>query len=460
MKLKLTLLLLAACCTASFAQNRAGDHEVSLGYGQLTSEQLLDGTQLGFILSPTTSNYANDFSSGIFSLHYKFFLSRRVAFGLLAGVEYQNGDFFYNYYDEPDDIKTYKLGIFSRTAYTIAPELTIYYTNRKNTRLYTSAGMGVTKKKETDVYQQQYYTSAPGYPYSLHLAGPETSVPNNTTRFNGYYSPIGMQFNLSGNIWGYLELGVGYKGIFNGGVTYHFKTGKVYKTNPEMPGRADTAILPNKEGGIQKAMSVNQILILPFDEPVDSSWTFEGKVTSGKEQFQTKPYFNKQLRKITARAKKLDGNVLHLSFIEDAKQRNRYVINGKVYAVDSIDALKAKVVAQKKKQFEKELCAYIVVYLPRNLSRKAHITMNDDSEALLRPNSKYIYKIRKEGINKIATRENGILNIDVKFGNTYYIRTCFTHRNTYIEQVGDLMGELESSFVKNKNSIDEVNNKK
>ena len=83
--------------------------------------------------------------------------------------------------------------------------------------------MGTTPQKLT--LTRNYTPVAPG-----------TIAHNNTFKYAGYYSPFGLRFG--GNVGGFIEVGIGYKGVFNGGVSYVFKshiTSKVKTTNAEEP---------------------------------------------------------------------------------------------------------------------------------------------------------------------------------------------------------------------------------
>ncbi len=424
MKSTIALLLLLAFYSSSFAQNKEGDRELSFGYGKLTSEELFDGAHIG-ILSASTQDYSNDFASGILSLHYKYFVSKRLAVGLFAGIEWQTGNFYYNYWQERDYIITTQLGTFSRTAFTIAPNLTFYYTNRKNASFYTSLGMGLMIKKETDMYEPTLYKGSNGlvnYPYALPTT--EASIPNNAGKFTAYYSPMGVRFNLGGNIWGNLELGIGYKGIINGGIAYHFNTGKT----------------PKKFTG--------DVIILPYDEPVSDTWRRLGSVKSGRAKIFDTATTNKEIDTICSKTKMLGGNVFHLKqMIQEGHSRIRE-ITGIAYHVDSLNALAAKLAAHRNAKYKDEPCAYVIVYVPAHPRRAALITFGDRSEVKIKPGRQYVYKLRKEGVAHIATRKSGAIDINAAFGHTYYLKCSFDHRNTRLNQVSELIGEMETSIIK------------
>ncbi len=224
--LKQTLLsiLIASFSFNAFAQFRSGNQEVSIGAGILTSEQLFDGTTGGLLL-PVMRQYKDNSPFGICFVDYKYFVNRRFTVGVFAGIESEKGDWFYDYIqgNKPDNWSASKIGTFSRIAYTIAPEVSITYRNEKNVRIYSTLGMGVTIKMETDHYTLIYSYYNQGYTYGPGYSGSPTKS-NDIAKFNAYYSPFGLSFGRK--LRGIIELGIGYKGIFNGGLAYKIDTRK------------------------------------------------------------------------------------------------------------------------------------------------------------------------------------------------------------------------------------------
>ncbi|MFI5195575.1 MAG: hypothetical protein ACHQD8_00660, partial [Chitinophagales bacterium] len=149
--------------------------------------------------------------------------SKGVTIGFIAGFEKESGDWLYdNMGGKQEDWSSFKIGVFSRSAFTIASEVSITYRNEDDLRIYTTVGIGAIFKQETDVYQQQAFYGGNYVP-----AAQGTQVPDNSTKLTGYYSPFGMRFG--GNLGGFIELGIGYKGMLNGGISYMFKSHKISK---------------------------------------------------------------------------------------------------------------------------------------------------------------------------------------------------------------------------------------
>ena len=224
MKPILLSILIAFSCINAFAQFRSGNQEISIGTGILTSEQLFDGTTGGFLL-PVMRQYKDKSVFGICFADYKYFVNRRVTIGLFAGIESEKGDWLYDdiHGNKPDNWSESKIGTFSRIAYTIAPEVSLTYRNEKSVRIYSTLGMGVTMKMETDHYIPIYSYYNQGYTYGPGYNGSPTKS-NDIAKFNAYYSPFGISFGKT--FRGFMELGIGYKGIFNGGLAYKIDTRK------------------------------------------------------------------------------------------------------------------------------------------------------------------------------------------------------------------------------------------
>lgn len=211
---------LLASATNSFAQEAEESHEMAihnyhdatgsefiLGHGFLPSEQLFNGNhrRLGY----TTDQY-----SGAIFATYRYHISEVVSLGLAFAYEYENGSYTdntynYNYFSGsggvvPGYYNNY--GTFARSSFTIAPEITFTYANfgRGLVHLYSVVGLGYTFRDEvlTDGQTNAEFTS----PYI------------NRVHANAYVSPFGMR--IGGRLNGFFELGLGYKGVFNYGVTY------------------------------------------------------------------------------------------------------------------------------------------------------------------------------------------------------------------------------------------------
>ena len=220
-----TYLLSIACllssATISFAQEHdhendappppAHDYEyafvgseVRIGHGLLPAEQLFAGGGRRF-------DYKNRNYSGSIFATYKYHMNDVVSLGLTLAYEYESGTFsgnqFYNVYVGPSYAPVYLgVGNFTRSSYTIAPELTVTYGNFGDglVSMYCTAGAGYTIRNEKISYANT--VTEYGMYRPIH--------------FTGYISPLGLRFGRQ--LSGFFEFGLGYKGVFNYGLSYRF----------------------------------------------------------------------------------------------------------------------------------------------------------------------------------------------------------------------------------------------
>ena len=209
---------------ASFAQQdsngpRSADplhNSFSISYGAATPDYLLDGYRPG---RPTEYDYANKGTPGAVCIAYKYLVSRHASVGITATIEQQHGDWLDNEIPGGNvfDLQTTVKGAFIRTCYTMAAEFSSDYVHRDLYRFYTVAGLGFTEEIETDQYDPGFYNK--GYNNGVNVYGPMRTQ-NNHTHINACYSPLGM--SIGKKLSYFLELGFGYKGIVNTGLSYKF----------------------------------------------------------------------------------------------------------------------------------------------------------------------------------------------------------------------------------------------
>ena len=411
------------------AQYRACNQEIGVGGGVFSSEQILDGTSVG-ILEPTMKKYTNNTTTGVWFADYKYFVTKSFTIGVFAGMQKEAGDWYFDDVQgkKPDNWSSYKIGTFSRTAYTIAAECSFAYTNREDVRMYSTFGVGATFKRETDVYDLAYYNA--GYYNGVNQYG-NVSQPNNPTKFDAYYSPLGMSFG--GRLRGFFELGIGYKGILNGGICYKLNTS---------PKRLEA--LP--------AHTSDPVILMPHDLPFGGyDLTMVDHVRSGGRPSRHNGGFGVQLDKVISAAHGSGGNVLRISSSLERGDADRYSIQGTAYYTTKYDSLKRMVDAEKAKKFNGEQCAYVVIYCsdmgkPALLKLKSSVTINDTGSVLIGPNTRYILKLTKEGVNVIKTDKNKI-TIHAKFGQCSYIKLHVLPRRTWAQIVDEVQGEVESSLI-------------
>jgi hypothetical protein len=157
--------------------------ETAAGYGLINSGSVTG--QLNY----TSSGFGTPFATA------RYFMFNRLAFGVYAGFTSENGavDDYFN----PSRRTTLK-----KKHTTIAVELYYIYAFRKRLEIYTLLGAGqATVTTET------------------------TNATNGTTArtessLKAHYTPVGVRYG--GRLGIFAELGLGYKGIINGGISFKF----------------------------------------------------------------------------------------------------------------------------------------------------------------------------------------------------------------------------------------------
>jgi hypothetical protein len=114
------------------------------------------------------------------------------------------------------DVSWQHAGSFKRNVFTIAPEIMVEYTKKSAPiTIYGYAGYGYSYINEVDRYSLEYYNSY--YRDGVNSLGDKIEVAQNRHQYNFHVCPIGANFGK--RIKYFAELGYGYKGILNIGVT-------------------------------------------------------------------------------------------------------------------------------------------------------------------------------------------------------------------------------------------------
>ncbi len=193
-------------------------HSISLSYAYRTPDYLMDGYKPG---RPTTFDYTNKGNPGALCISYQYNFEKRTYIGLTTTIEQQHGDWLDNEipYGNVFNLQTSIKGAFIRTCVTLGANITYDYISRGIFREYLVFGLGVTKEFETDQYNPDFYEL--GYQNGVNYYGPMRST-KNRTHITGYFSPFGISVGRKLNY--FLELGFGYRGVINTGITYGFNT--------------------------------------------------------------------------------------------------------------------------------------------------------------------------------------------------------------------------------------------
>ena len=208
---KLSLIvcgLLLALPRISSAQYVKGDQELYISYGRESGSDIISGFE--FNRTPPNFDHPTYNSAtaktGNFFAGYSYFLTGRLAIGLTAGTEFVSFDHYANndIPPAPGLSRASLLGSFKANITTAAFEIKPIYFNGRLIQLYGFLGVGGR------------YTSDK-------LVSGENNTPGKEVDpapffINTQWTPIGV--HIGKTLSGFLELGVGYKGLINGGISY------------------------------------------------------------------------------------------------------------------------------------------------------------------------------------------------------------------------------------------------
>ena len=176
-KIFMFCLALSMICFIPMSRAQKGKSEISLAYGNYSAYTIYNGKPYNV-------------SSGVGMLNYKYYLTKKVTIGMV--IAYEN-------------INTYGSNLI------FAPEFTYSYYDNKDDRIrvkmYGGASIGLA------VFDDYMYN-----PQSYYIAKTDRSG----AKFTGQVTPFAIR--IGRKVGGFLELGYGYKGIFNFGLSYRFRT--------------------------------------------------------------------------------------------------------------------------------------------------------------------------------------------------------------------------------------------
>jgi len=198
MKYILTFLIICAITSTAISQTFKGQSEFSASYGINSFQQSLQGgIGGGSEVTEITSATPNLF------LTYRYYLSNRFAIGITIGTQQFTTASYDPYYTGVSNLP-YKTDAYNYT--TVTAEFLYNYLNRHWVRLYTYIGVGCSFYKK-NIWE-----------YSGPNNAPWTNTSGNQAAFNMQYVPIAI--SVGGRLSGFAELGIGYKGFLNAGISY------------------------------------------------------------------------------------------------------------------------------------------------------------------------------------------------------------------------------------------------
>jgi len=231
--------------------------------------------------------------------------------------------------------------------------------------------------------------------------------------------------------------------------------------------QAQVSISPNdgSRSAASQARDANmdEVVIIPFDFPIGNDLKDLGKIASPYKRVGEANDFKAQLGQVSLKVKARNGNVLRVTSINDFTHINHYQIKGEAYFTNNPEALRKNIEKVRNKKFDSGSMAYLVIYRPDNIGiNRIRVYINDTPvQVMTGEGSRYIYRVKREGRYKIADDNKDSLTVDLRYGNSYYVKMSFEtgyqtgmsikHHGYWssIKSVDNYQGELESSVVKN-----------
>jgi hypothetical protein len=184
------LVLLCIFYSVTFAQNKK--HEIVAGYG-MASHQTFKEITVNLAVTLATVGYVNTVyqnGSGTFYLGYRYHLTKGIHLGIDAAYQKIN-----------EDVKNQEelIGKLKREYFTLSAISNFSYINKPAFQMYSTLSLGY-------IQGNGYYTPIEGEKDS-----------ESTGLFGFQVNALGFRFGQ--NIGGFVEIGYGYKGILNFGLS-------------------------------------------------------------------------------------------------------------------------------------------------------------------------------------------------------------------------------------------------
>jgi hypothetical protein len=194
-----TIFMLLIILTFNVKLIAQKQHELNASYGVVTTEQIITSlvTVTITVVGGVAGNYLiSDFKStgGLFLTYRHHTKNGKAAFGLAMGIDNTKGKII-------NASTNVEKGTITSKSFTIAGEGLVNYLNKEKFKLYGFLGAG-------------YSTIKFSYTPSV------TAVNPSSGHFNFQATPIGFRFGK--DVGGFIELGFGYKGLFNAGLFANF----------------------------------------------------------------------------------------------------------------------------------------------------------------------------------------------------------------------------------------------
>src|ERR1035437_714139 len=170
-------------------QPNKGSSEISLSYGRISGTEIVNAMDMGKDISAyEEANTGNLFAT------YRYYVNNRIGLGVALGTQSMIYDWTN---DNSGSHYTQKISMV-----TTGAEIKCLFADSRYFQFYELLAFAATYRNEI------YNNALPSV-----IMTPQTGF-----LWNMQWSPIGFRFGNS--FGGFLELGIGYKGLINGGISY------------------------------------------------------------------------------------------------------------------------------------------------------------------------------------------------------------------------------------------------
>jgi hypothetical protein len=207
-------------------------------------------------------------------------------------------------------------------------------------------------------------------------------------------------------------------------------------------------------------------MVCPANHKIDTSCISLGYVKTGAPKKNNRADFTTQLQRMAMEASAIGGNTMVISSFRDVRQSGSCNMKFNVFKCRDIST-----VSRTSFRLKDDNLSEVILYRPiysgsYNDSVTYEVVVNDTLRLNMESNRKYVLRISAGSSIKLSVVSQGIVaHINTVAGKTYYVRgfvnipgvsrsitndgvsRITTGYMPYIEQVEELQGELESSFL-------------
>ncbi len=340
--------------------------------------------------------------TGMAMLSYRYYTGGCTSIGIAVGM---------NEFSTETHRNAVKISSAKYTGVTLATEFRLNYANGKKFRGYGYAGGGISLLDERVDNGGRRKSSA----------------------FDFQFVPIGI--SIGERLAAFVELGVGYKGILTGGLSYRFDLRKT--------------TLPTDQFDNKKAAVIHGT----YD--VADRWQYLGKIKSRGPKNDRDLSPEHQADRLAVTAAKDGANVIMLNRILKWPCNGCYRLTADAWRAPEADSLMLALQYQEKADIGDSSYSYIVVYRtdvhPSYKDKTGYLHLDSSDRFEIRNNSKYIFKISREGwvMLSVPGFKTSRFYIKVEKGKKYYYRGTVTLHSfkskLSLKKVKERVGRIESN---------------